>query len=122
MNITIRSQGFEVTAAMDGIIRNEIGSAMQRFRDSIFSVDVFMKDTNGPKGGVDKQVLLRIRLRSGQQMVLQTTREDLYSAVRVSIKRGKRALRRSLRKARRMEKQSLGRFFADTHFEKVSGV
>ena len=113
MNISSRAQGFELSSAIDTFVRDEIRSSLERFTEDVISVDVFMKDTNGPKGGVDKQVVLRIQLRGRQQITLQTTREDLYAAVRISIKRAKRAVRRSVRKARRFEKLSLRRLAVD---------
>ena len=113
MNISSRAQGFELSSAIDSIVREEIQSSLEHFADEIVSVDVFMKDTNGPKGGIDKQVLMRIQLRGRQQITLQTTREDLYAAVRMSGKRAKRAVHRSLRKARRFDKLSLRRLVAD---------
>ena len=109
MNISCRAQGFELNAAIDGFVREEVQSTLARFSEEIISVDVFLKDTNGPKGGVDKQVLMRVQIRGRQQIAMQTTREDLYAAIRISAKRAKRAVRRSLRKARRFEKLSLRR-------------
>ena len=114
MNITSRAQGFELSSAIDSFVRDEVRSALERFSEDIVSVDVFMKDTNGPKGGVDKQVVMRVQLRGRQQIALQTTREDLYAAVRISIKRAKRSVRRNLRKARRFEKLTLRRLVADS--------
>lgn len=114
MNITNRTQGFELSSAIDVFVRSEIRGTLGRFAEEVISVNVFMKDTNGPKGGVDKQVLMRIQLRGRQQITVQTTREDLYSAVRVSSKRAKRAVRRNVRKARRFEKLSLRRLVADS--------
>ncbi len=114
MNISSRAQGFELSSAIDTFVRNEIRSSLERFTEDVISVDVFMKDTNGPKGGVDKQVVLRIQLRGRQQITLQTTREDLYAAVRISVKRAKRAVRRSVRKSRRFEKLTLRRLVADS--------
>ena len=114
MNITSRAQGFELSSAIDTFVRDEVRSALERFTEEIVSVDVFMKDTNGPKGGIDKQVVMRVQMRGRQQITLQTTREDLYVAVRISIKRAKRAVRRNLRKARRFEKLSLRRLAVDS--------
>lgn len=109
MNICSRAQGFDLSVAIDTFVREEIHSALARFSEEIVSVDVFMRDTNGPRGGIDKQVLVRIQMRGRQQIALQTTSEDLYAAVRISLKRAKRAVRRSLRKARHFEKLSLRR-------------
>ncbi|MDJ0710779.1 MAG: HPF/RaiA family ribosome-associated protein [Woeseiaceae bacterium] len=109
MNVSCRAQGFELSSAIDMFVRKEVHSTLDHFSEEIVSVDVFMKDTNGPKGGVDKQVLMRIQIRGRQQITMQTIREDLYAAIRISTKRAKRAVRRSLRKARRFEKLSLRR-------------
>ncbi len=107
MNITVRAQGFDLSQAIDAFVREELRLALRRFSEDVLVIDVFMKDTNGPKGGVDMQVLMRIRLRNGQQIAMTTTREDLYAAIKVSVKRGKRAVRRNLRKSRRVEKRRL---------------
>ncbi len=114
MNITSRTQGFELSSAIDAVVTEEIQSTLQRYSEEIVSVNVFMKDINGPKGGVDKQVVLRIQMRGRQQITLQTARESLYAAIRISAKRAKRAVRRNVRKARRFEKVSLRRLAVDT--------
>ena len=107
MNITARAQGFDLSQAIDTFVREELQLALRRFSEDVLTIDVFMKDTNGPKGGVDKQVLVRLRLRNGQLIAMATTHEDLYAAIKVSVKRSKRAVRRNLRKSRRVEKQRL---------------
>ncbi len=107
MNITARAQGFDLSQSIDAFVREELRLALQRFSGDILSVDVFLKDTNGPKGGVDKQVLVRIRLRNGQLLAMSTTREDLYAAIKVAVKRSKRVVRRTLRKSRRIERRRL---------------
>lgn len=107
MKVSIMAQEYEDGAPIDAFVRHEITAALERFSDEIVSVDVFMKDTNGPKGGLDKQVLLRVRMRGGRQFALHTTKDNLYAATRVSAKRARRAVKRSLGKAQRIEKLSL---------------
>jgi len=106
VKVSIMAQEYQDGASIDAFVRHEIGTALGRFSDEIVSVDVFMKDTNGPKGGLDKQVLLRIRMRGGQQFALHTTKDNLYAATRTSAKRAKRAVRRCLGKSQRIEKLS----------------
>ncbi len=114
MNITSRTQGFELSSAIDAFVTEELRLTLQRYSEEIVSVNVFMKDINGPKGGIDKQVVLRIQMRGRQQITLTTARESLYAAIRISAKRAKRAVRRSVRKSRRFEKVSLRRLVVDT--------
>ena len=107
MDITARAQGFDLTEAIDGFLREQLRAAIMRFEDSVQSIDVFMKDTNGPKGGVDKQALIRVQLRSGQVVTTETTHENLYGAIKACVRRSKRSIRRSIKKARQVEKRRL---------------
>ena len=107
MNINTRAVGFELTPAIDEFARSNLVAALGRIDEDIITIDVFMKDTNGPRGGVDKQVLVCVRLRNRQQVAVVTKHEDLYAAIVKSTKRSKRAVRRQLRKSRRFEKQRM---------------
>ena len=107
MNITTTTQGFELNGAIDAFVRNRLHVALKRLRGHVVAIDVFAKDTNGPKGGVDKQVLIRVQLPNRQVLVVDTAHENLYAAIEKGAKRTKRAVRRSLRKARQIEKQRL---------------
>lgn len=107
MNITTTTQGFELSAAIDAFVRNRLHVALKRLAVHVIAIDVFAKDTNGPKGGVDKQVLIRVRLPGRQVMAVESAHENLYAAIEKGAKRTKRAVRRHLRKARHVERQRL---------------
>lgn len=107
MNITTRAQDFEMTNAIDQFVRDQVQAALLRFGEEIMAVDVFMKDANGPKGGIDKRALIRVRLRNRQVIALETTHENLYAAVIKGSKRTRQAVRRNLRKSRRVKKQRM---------------
>lgn len=113
MNIRTRANDFTLTPAIDAFVRSELRSAFQRLDAEIVTIDVSMKDANGPKGGIDKQVLICVRLRNRQQIALETEHENLYAAVKTGIKRSKRAVRRAVRKARRVHRQSLRELLDD---------
>ncbi|MGB5490668.1 MAG: HPF/RaiA family ribosome-associated protein [Woeseiaceae bacterium] len=107
MNITTRAQGFEITGAIDQFVRDQIHTALQHLSENIIAVDVFMKDANGPKGGVDKQALVRVQLRNRQVLAVETVHENLYAAIKKGSKRTKRTVRRQLRKSQRIDKQRM---------------
>lgn len=113
MNITTRANDFALTEAIDTFVRSELRSAFQRLDAEIVSIDVSMKDANGPKGGIDKQVLICVRLRNRQKMAVDTEHENLYAAIKTGIKRAKRAVSRTVRKARRVDRQSLRELLDD---------
>jgi len=107
MNIMTRAQDFKMSTSIDRFVREQLGTALHRFSEDILSVDVFMKDCNGPKGGVDKHALIRVRLRNRQVIALETAHENLYAAVKKGSKQTKRAVRRQLQKSRRIQKQHM---------------
>ena len=107
MNITTRAQDFEMTTSIDQFVRDQVRTALHRFSEDILAVDVFMKDTNGPNGGVDKQALIRVRLRNRQVIAIETAHENLYAAVKIGSKQTKRAVRRHLQKSHRIQKQRM---------------
>ncbi len=102
MNINCSATGFDVTGAIDLCVRNELSSALQRFSENVVAVDVFMKDSNGPKGGVDKHVLIRVRLRNRHRVVLEVAHENLYAAIKIAARKARRAVRRRLRRSGRI--------------------
>ena len=104
MNITARAPDMELTEAMDAFVRDSVETAFARLDHDIVAIDVYLKDLNGPKGGVDKQVLVCARLRNRQQVTVTTTHEDLYAAIIRGVRRTKRAVRRRLRRARHIRK------------------
>ena len=104
MNIRISAQGLRLEAATDVFVREQICSALQRFEEQVVSVDAFLKDINGPKGGIDKQVLIRIRLRNRQVIATEITRANLRAAVVVVTRKARRAVRRSVKKTQQRHK------------------
>ena len=107
MQITIRTQGFALSSAIEAFVRNRLYAALQRSSVNVVAIDVFAKDVNGPKGGIDKEVLIRVQLPNRQMLAVDTVHENLYAAIEKGAKRTKRAVRRQLRKARRIERQRL---------------
>ena len=68
MNITTTTQNFDSSVALDTFVRSRLRNALTRLDADIIAIDVFMKDVNGPKGGVDKQALIRVQLRKSRQI------------------------------------------------------
>ncbi len=114
MNITVTAQGFELTSPIDEFVRRELDNALRRVNGDVVSIDVFLKDANGPKGGIDKQVVIRVRLRNRQLIAINTLHEDLYAAAKKGVQRTKRAVRRNHRRSRRIEKRGLRQLHDDT--------
>ena len=104
MQIVTRTQGVDLTWPLERFTYSQLESALRAFRDMVVSIDVCLKDVNGPKGGVDKQVLVMTKLRTGQVISIESKRSSLHSAIAASARRSKRTVRRALQKFRRIEK------------------
>lgn len=55
MRLNIGAKGLEIGAAERERVERRMTAALGRFGDSIGEVSVRLIDTNGPRGGVDKQ-------------------------------------------------------------------
>lgn len=108
MDIKVSAHGLRLEADTETFVREHLQTALQRFEDQVVAADAFLKDINGPKGGIDKQVLLRIRLRNRQVIAIETTRAQLRAAVVVATRKVKRAVRRSVKKAQQRQKWRTG--------------
>ena len=104
MIISTSSHNVLLSRELDEFVIGMMRAALERLADEVLSIDVFLKDVNGPKGGVDKQVLVRAHLRNRQQLVIETAGQNIYAAVRRGAKRTKKAVRRSIDKSSRIEK------------------
>jgi ribosomal subunit interface protein len=107
MNIQLQTQGFDLTDAIRAHVKKQINFNLVNFESHIMSVDVFLSDINGPKGGPDKKALVCIRLNSRSTVTVERTRADLYTAITLVSRQAKRTVRRALNKHRRMEKGAL---------------
>jgi ribosome-associated translation inhibitor RaiA len=109
MIISTSSHNIQLTRELDKFVESTVQGSLERLADDLVSIDVFLKDLNGPKGGIDKQVVIRIHMRGRREVAIETVHENLAAAIRVGAKRAKRAVRRSLRKSRRIEKFRISR-------------
>ncbi|MDJ0652585.1 MAG: HPF/RaiA family ribosome-associated protein [Xanthomonadales bacterium] len=106
MNITLQSQSFSITEGIRSHVFDRFRDACGRFSSRLRSIEVYMKDINGPKGGIDKVVVARVRLVSGEQTLVQTSHEDLYAAISKSARCSRRAIKKELRKRREVLRRS----------------
>ena len=107
MNILLHTQGFDLTPAIEAHARKQLHLHLANFSSYIVSIDVFLRDINGPKGGTDMKVLIRANLETRNTVTVENTRADLYDAISIATRQTKRAVRRSVSKHRRMEKFAL---------------
>lgn len=71
--------------------------SLGRFESAINSVSVTLADTNGPRGGVDKQCRLRIDIAGDKRpLIAEATEEELKTAIDVASDRATRLIAKHL--------------------------
>lgn len=109
MHMTVSAQGFELTDAIEAHAQRELLHALDAFGADVHTVTIFVRDTNGPKGGVDKRVLIRVELPGCNVVAVESVREDLYGAISDAARRTRRVVKRALAKSRRLQRHRLRR-------------
>lgn len=100
MMIVIQCQGFQLTPALREHVRRRLGFSLARANNHISRVDVSLSDINGPRGGIDKRCLVKVRLEGLQLVVVEDVQSNLYSAIdRAAGRAGRIVLRRLARQS-----------------------
>lgn len=96
MRIVIRS-GHAAPAAIAAQARRRFEFALGRFGARVRSLTVRLSDLNGPKGGVDKQCRVAIRLDGTKRtIVIEHTDQSAVAAIDRAAERAARAVARAL--------------------------
>lgn len=74
--------------------------ALSRFATRIGKIDVFLTDDNGPKGGLDKSVLIAIQVRGLGKLVAQVVDSDWVITIDRATARMAHQIRRELERLR----------------------
>lgn len=102
MNIDIKTQGFGLTPGLRDHVADRVSTSLGRFEERVRQVTVRLSDLNGPRGGIDKQCQLMLRVDRARSIVVRDIAEDLYVAVDRAAERAGRTLVRRLKCSHRM--------------------
>lgn len=84
----------ELSDAFSSHIHRSLEKVDRRFGDWLTRTEVFIKDINGPKGGVDKHCTLEARPRGSEPVVIDHQDEDVYTCVTRAAGKLEKALAR----------------------------
>ncbi len=87
MNVLIHARDYSVTPALRNYIRRKLGFGVGRFADHIARVNIRLKDTNGPRGGVDQHCRVDVATKSRGTIAAEATEVDIYTAIKVAVAR-----------------------------------
>ncbi len=100
MQLHIKRQNLLLAPAVIARIERRLRFALSRFADCIDRVTVRLADLNGPRGGVDKQCRIAVKLRPGGEVVIEDTATGLETAIDRGADRAQRAVARALARRR----------------------
>ena len=93
MQILINTgEGMETSDALESHIHEKLAGVERRFGDRLTRVEVYLKDVNAGKGGVDTACTMEARPRGLEPLVVEADAEDAYTATHEAARRLERAL------------------------------
>lgn len=106
MRISIRHHGLELTESDRVLIESSLRHAVARFEDRVLDVTAYLADSNGPRGGLDKECRVVLHLRQAGYIAIEEHDGDLTRLIdRVSDRVGATVARQ----VKRVHEQKWGR-------------
>jgi hypothetical protein len=81
MEIGIRTRGVERSDNLTQMLQRSIEFAVDRYRNRIVRISVYITDVNGPRGGEDKQCQITASLRGARPVIILEKGGDLMAVV-----------------------------------------
>jgi putative sigma-54 modulation protein len=100
MKLHLRTRNVDLSPELQDQLREGIYRALGRVSPWIREIDVVVSDTNGPRGGPDKQCRMILRGRSIASIVVEQLGVDVRATVAAVAERAERALLRSVDRSR----------------------
>ena len=101
MKVQFNDQTGLLSSAAIHKANTKLASSLSKFGNRVQSVTLSICDSNGPKGGIDKECKVLIKLKNMGEVTASANDESLSSAIAKTINRGERAV------ARRLQRNSL---------------
>jgi ribosome-associated translation inhibitor RaiA len=100
MRVLIHPRAIAINADMRERVLQSVEAVLEPVRAHLHSIDVYLTDVNGPKGGADKRCRLVAHLRASRPIVVSRMARNPEAAVSAAAARARHAVR-SLRQRRR---------------------
>lgn len=96
MNISTVDRGCCLTPDGSALANRRLLFALSRFDSKIDQVVLTLRDLNGPKGGIDKECSVRLKLYRGEDIVVTDRDESVEACVSRAADRAARTLSRRI--------------------------
>jgi ribosome hibernation promoting factor len=96
MQFRIHARSANVNGDLREFIASRVLAKLSRTRRRIRSVDVYLEDTNGPRGGAGELIRVIVRLRPAGRVVIRHLSLDPRSGIYSAAERAIQAVRRAI--------------------------
>ncbi|QSQ24378.1 ribosome-associated translation inhibitor RaiA [Pyxidicoccus parkwayensis] len=108
MKVLLRGVHLVLTDALRSYVDEHLVGHIERFADDeAAEIDISLVDTNGPKGGVDKECRVTVRLPGLPSVHVTEMADSLFPAIDASRDRLEKTLKRMLEKRREAKTNGL---------------
>lgn len=108
MKVLLRGVHLDLSDALKSYVDEHLVRHIERFADDeAAEIDISLVDTNGPKGGVDKECRVTVRLPGLSSVHVTESAESLFPAIDASRDRLETSIKRMLGKRRDAQTRGL---------------
>lgn len=90
--LTTAEEGVTISDAIRAHIEDKLSGVDRRFGGRITRVEVFLKDTNADKGGVDKLCTMESRPAGLEPVAASAQTEDVYLSIQEAARKLEKAI------------------------------
>lgn len=101
MDYRVQTRRVNLDSGTRELLDRRMQFALGQFDGWIQSLDVWVEDVNGPKGGVDKQCRVLVGLRGGKMIKVEDLDADLVTVINRTADRVSQAVGRELERRRK---------------------
>jgi hypothetical protein len=101
MDVTVETHHAHLPRNNRASLAARIGGAFARFSGHVTRLRITLKDINGPRGGRDKECMVRVELRGGGQVVVVDRAAKMRAAMLRSLRRAKLLVGGEIKRRRR---------------------
>jgi ribosome-associated translation inhibitor RaiA len=100
MKLTIRARSLDLTEELRALVARRVRFSLSRLLAADSRVSVALADVNGPRGGCDKRVLVRVAVPGLPDVIIQEDGDDVAVALDRAVDRAARTCARARDRAR----------------------
>lgn len=95
MKVNVRGVHLTLSDSIKQHVQKHLVDPIEHFYDSeAAELEVHLRDNNGPKGGVDKECSVTVRVPHGQSIHITEVAEDIYKAIDLARDRVEKSAKR----------------------------